>query len=317
MADESLFVGARLGVIGSVCRDVKTAPLVPGPHLLRDGETPTDFIVETLGGGGANSAAMAAGLGADVSFAGKVGMDALGDRLEAALKRAGVRTFLRRDPATPTGSSVALSFADGQRHFISHQPNNYTLDFADVDSAALQPGGHLLRADVWFSEPMLRGGNERLLRAARGAGMATSLDLNWDPQWNVASPEVERARKQAVRDLLPLVDLVHGNARELSRFAEADDLEDALRRLAGWGAGAVVVHLGEAGAGYFDGRGLVTEPCVPARRQVNAAGTGDLLSVCMMLLHRRADVPVREQLRLANRVVAQFIEGTWVLLPPL
>jgi hypothetical protein len=58
-------------------------------------------------------------------------------------------------------------------------------------------------------------------------------------------------------------------------------------------------------------------PCVPARRQVNTAGTGDLLSVCVMLLHHRPDVPAADKLRLANRIVAEFIEGRRDLLPAL
>ena len=56
MLDETLFRRTRLCVVGSICRDVKTAPLAAGEHLLRDGETPTDFIIESVGGGGANSA---------------------------------------------------------------------------------------------------------------------------------------------------------------------------------------------------------------------------------------------------------------------
>ena len=138
--DETLFRGTRLCVVGSICRDVKTAPLVAGGHLFHDGETPTGFITETLGGGAANSALFAAGLGAEVRLAGTVGADALGDRLK---------------------------------------------------------------------------------------------------------------------------------------------------------------------------------PCAPARQLVNTAGTGDLLSACMILLHARHEIPVAEKLRLANRIVAEFIEGQRDLLPAL
>jgi hypothetical protein len=37
----------------------------------------------------------------------------------------------------------------------------------------------------------------------------------------------------------------------------------------------------------------------------------------MMLLHGRGDVSIPERLRLANRVVAGFMEGQLKLLPPL
>ena len=117
--------------------------------------------------------------------------------------------------------------------------------------------------------------------------------------------------------MLSLVDVAHGNVRELMEFADAPDLDAALKRLTDWGAGAVVVHLGERGAGYFANGELVVEPPAPVRAQVNTTGTGDVLSVCMMLLHRRTDIPVRERLRLANAIVGEFMEGRLSLIPPL
>ena len=317
MPDETPFCGSRVCVVGSICRDVKTAPLTAGEQLFRDGETPTAFITETIGGGGANSALVAAGLGAEVCFAGKIGADALGDQLTAALQRRGVRTFIRRDRSVQTGSSVVLSFSNGCRHYVSCQPNNHALEFADLDLAMLAGADHLLRADVWFSEPMLAGGNAQLLQVARARGVATSLDLNWDPLWAAGDAARIAARKASVRALLPLVDLVHGNIRELGLFAEAPDLSTTLQRLTGWGAAAVVVHMGAQGAGYFSAGQLIVEPCAPVQRMLNTAGTGDLLSTCMILLHARQEFSIVEKLRLANRIVAEFIEGRRDLLPAL
>ncbi len=256
MIDETVFRDGRLCVVGNICRDVKIAPINPDDRLFHDGETPTRFIVETMGGGGANSALSAAGLGADVRFAGKLGTDALGTRLETALLARGVKSFVRRDPETQTGSSVALSFSNGCRHFISAQPNNDTFCFDDIDLSVLDGGGHLLRADVWFSEPLLGGGNAKLLQAARDRGLTTSLDLNWDPHWGSASEDLIQQRKEAVRQILPLVDLVHGNVRELNIFADTSDIATTLKRLADWGAEAVVLHMGAQGAGYYCWRRL-------------------------------------------------------------
>jgi sugar/nucleoside kinase (ribokinase family) len=317
MLDETIFQGGKLGVVGNICRDVKTAPLCPDERLFRDGETPTDSIVETIGGGGANSALFAAALGAETRFAGKVGDDALGMRLEEALRRRGVATFIRRDPGVQTGSSLVLTYTNGCRHFICHQMNNYTFDFSDVELAMLDCGGHLLRADVWFSEAMLAGGNARILQAARDRGLTTSLDLNWDPFWGSAPEERIRARKEAVRRILPLVDLVHGNIRELNIFTDSTEIATTLKRLADWGAGAVVLHMGDQGAGYFRCGELTVEPSVPIRRHAHATGSGDLLSVCMMLLHEQADIPIAAKLRFANRIVADYIQGNRDFLSPL
>ena len=113
------------------------------------------------------------------------------------------------------------------------------------------------------------------------------------------------------------MDLVHGNVRELGRFADCDDLDATLRRIMDWGAGAIVIHMGADGAGYYARGQLIVVPAVPVRQHKNAAGSGDLLSVCMMLLHGRDEIPPRERLRLANRIVAEFIEDRRSVIPEL
>lgn len=317
MLDDSAFNGTSLCVVGNINRDVKTAPLSAGEHLFSDGETPVDSVIETIGGGGANSAFAAASLGARVAFLGKVGADGLGDRLDRTLRQHGIAAHLARDAAHASGTSIALAFENGCRHFLSCLPASRALSFADLDLSALSGCRHLLRADVWFSDSMLFEGNKQLFQAARQSGAAVSLDLNWDPHWGRAGADEIRARKQAVRDLLPSVSLAHGNARELMEFADAPDLETALKRVVDWGAEAVVVHLGDKGAGHFHRDEFVIEPPVPAQARVNTTGTGDVLSVCMMLLHHCAGTTTRERLRLANGIVSQFIEGQRQLIPAL
>ena len=146
--------------------------------------------------------------------------------------------------------------------------------------------------------------------------MSVSIDLNWDPQWGVSSAGEGERRKQAIREVLPWVDLVHGNTHELDEFAGCGELEVTLRRIVDWGAGAIVVHMGASGAGYFDGQSFAVEPACPSARMVNTTGTGDVLSVCMMLQHRLA-IPVRDKLRLANRIVAEYMEGARAFVPAL
>jgi len=316
MTSVAPFAAASLCVAGNLNRDLRIAPVAAGGYLFQDGETSVPFIRETTGGGGANTACAAAALGAKVAFLGKVGADELGSRLEEALRQQGVEPHLTRDPAAPTGTSINLVYETGHRHFVSCLPNNQSLAFEDLDLSVLPRYEHLSRTDVWFSEAMLYGGNRRLFCAAREAGMATSIDLNWDPQWSVSpSGEVQR-RKLAIREVLPFVNLVHGNVRELNEFAGCGELDVTLRRIVDWGACAIVVHMGRAGAGYYHKHSLIVEPVSPANRQLNTTGTGDVLSVCMMLQHRLA-IPVRDKLRLANRIVSEYMEGARALAPVL
>ncbi len=316
MPDHPCFETASLCVVGNVNRDIKTAPFPPGDHLFQDGETPVSSIVETVGGGGANSACAAAYLGAKTAFVGKVGRDALGDRLEQTLIKHSITPHLARGE-NPTGTSINLTFATGHRHFVSCLPNNESLRMEDLDLRALSGHRHLLRADVWFSEPMLWGGNELLFRAANEAGLEISIDLNWDPQWGRAEPQRIHARKEAVRSLLKWVTLAHGNVRELKEFTDSPDLKTSLERLEGWGAKAVVVHMGTEGAGYYQKGSLLVEPSVPASARVNTTGTGDVLSTCMMLSRQSAGLSIQAQLKTANAIVSGFIAGEHPMIPAI
>jgi len=317
MLDGRSFSAANICIVGNINRDIRTNPIAPGSYLFTDGETSVTSITETVGGGGANSALAAATLGARVAFVGRVGADWLGDRLEHTLTSQGISAHLKKVFGCPTGTSVNLTFTNGHRHFLSSLPNNASLAFEDLDLSALEGFGHLLRADIWFSDSMLYGGNERLFRHARDVGMRISVDLNWDPLWGVGSPAEVLKRKEAIRRVLPLVDLVHGNTRELNEFADCNELPQSLRALEDWGTGAAVVHLGTQGAGYYQHGLLTIEPSVPAPRQVNTTGTGDVLSVCMMLLDQERRSTISEKLRFANLIVSQFIAGERPLIPAL
>ena len=317
MLTDGVFKGSSLCVVGNINRDIKTAELPAGHYLLEDGETSVSTIMETIGGGGANSAVAAASLGADVVFLGKIGCDRLGGRLRRTLERHGVLARLAESRQHPSGTSIALAFDSGHRHFVSCLPASAALCFEDLDLSALTGRDHLLRADIWFSKAMLFEGNKELFRKARQAGLAVSVDLNWDPCWGRAGADEVRERKRAVREVLPWVDLAHGNVRELKELTDSEDRDTALKRLADWGAAAVVVHLGDQGAGYFENGSWVVEPACPVTRRLNTTGTGDVLSLCMILLHRRKDVSISERLRLSNSIVAQFIEGNRQLIPAL
>lgn len=319
MIDLSPLAKGSLCVVGNVNRDIKTAPMDPDGHIFHDGETSVPFIRETVGGGGANSALAAAALGAErVSFLGKVGNDELGDRLARTFSTKNVHAHLVRDAQSPTGNSVNLAWTSGHRHFVSCLPASASLSVDEINLGIVAGHRHLLRADPWFAQPMLlQGGNRKLFEAARSAGLAVSLDINFDPQWALGDAAVVEQRKMALRDILPLVDLAHGNVKELCAFAGVSDLSHALAALKNGGAGAVVVHMGSQGAGYFDGNKLLVEPSAAAERIVNTTGTGDVLSVCMILMHANPDLDLRAKLRLANQVVAQYIAGRIDLVPPI
>jgi len=342
--DATILKQGSVCVVGNICRDIKLAGLPSTAALFEDGETSVSGIIETIGGGGANSACAAAALGGKVTFVGKTGTDTLGEQLAAAMRQHGVNVHLKKDPKHPTGNTVVMGYAAGHRHFLSCQPNNESLTYEDMDLSAMDGCSHLLRADPWFSKSMLAGGNERLFKEARQRGLSTSLDINWDPYWSTvpsapgsaggsvgvnavtetSNPRQSRGltaeiaeRKEQLRSLLPWVDLVHGNIRELAQFTDCTELDTALHQITAWGAKAIIVHMGSRGAGYFADGHLIEEKPTPAKIIQNATGAGDILSISMILLHQKQTMSLRQKLRLANTIVTQHIEGRLSLIPTL
>src|SRR5918997_2976526 len=95
---------AEVFVVGSINQDfVLKVERRPAP-----GETVTDAVLSTHNGGkGANQAAAAALLGAEVTFLGRVGDDGFGEPLVRALREKGVETGLVQEVS---GSSTGTAF---------------------------------------------------------------------------------------------------------------------------------------------------------------------------------------------------------------
>jgi 5-dehydro-2-deoxygluconokinase len=310
-----LLAASPVAVVGNVNLDIRTSPIPASNRIFADGETSVGEVYETLGGGAANLAVAAARLGGTVHLCACVGDDELGRRLEQSLGTWGVTPHLRRKPV-PTGRSVNLVWDQGHRHFVSSLPNTRVLAANDIDFAELTGCRHLFRADIWFAEGLLEAGNAALLREARARGMETSLDINWDPLWSVPGNTDQVVwRKRQVRQLLPLVDYVHGNEQELTIFAETNDAAAACRALTDWGAGQVICHCGAAGSAWFrPADGWVPVSPTPVERIVCATGCGDVFSAAFLLLPGR---PMSERLRECGRIAAGQLAGELNLLPRL
>ena len=305
-----------IAIVGNVNIDIKTSVIAAGPAIMSDGETAVAEIHETIGGGGANTAVAAALMGGRVHFCGCIGNDDLGSRLVRYMTDRGIVPHVAVKPVA-TGRSIALTWDDHHRHFISSLPNNRSLTESDVNVDRLAGAGcrHLYRADVWFSAPMLFGGNTSLLDAARARGMETSLDLNWDPCWSDGrDASMVAVRINALRATLPSVSFVHGNERELMFFTGAATVQDAARDLVESGAGAVIIHRGRLGSAAF-WNGVWTEaPAASVSRIVSESGSGDVFTAAFLL---HCGLPVPELLRVCGQAAADHLQGTPSYIPPL
>jgi ribokinase len=221
-----------------------------------------DRLLRFSGGKGANQAAAAARLGAEVRMIGRVGTDAFGDELLSDLRMDRVDvTRVARDPDEPSGAALILVEEGGQNTIAVAPGSNAKVGEAEVRAlvADLAPG------DVVVMQLEVPHDTVRAAAmASRRAGASVVLN---------ASPFVA-----PMSSSLPEVDVLVVNEGEAGALSgldvnDAESAEAAAAVLSRF-APAVVVTLGAAGSLL---RQASQSKMVPPRRvqAVDATAAGD------------------------------------------
>jgi sugar/nucleoside kinase (ribokinase family) len=158
-------------VCGDVINDVLVKPL---DQIAPGSDTPA-AIRACPGGSAANQAAWMAHLGAEVTFAGRVGIrDA--DYHRQALAGAGVRAHLAADAEVDTGSIVIMVARNGERTMFTDRAANLRLRRSDIPDGLLEDAAVLHLTGYTFCEPPLLEVALSLLDDARSRGLAVTID---------------------------------------------------------------------------------------------------------------------------------------------
>jgi sugar/nucleoside kinase (ribokinase family) len=249
-----------------------------------------------LGGSSAIFACNAARLGARVGFVGKVGEDEFGAFLRRSLQESGVDTSrMIRDGAHRTGICVSMSFPE-EYAMVSYPGIRETFRVEEVDFDYVRRARHLHMSGFYLLRAM-QPGAASLFRAAREAGMSTSLDPDHDPsgKWN-----------SGMRDLLPHVDFFFPNEHEALNIAGATDLNTAAERLSAL-AGTTVIKRGAGGALAVKGTERTAAPAFPIA-PVDTTGAGDSFNAGFLFQYLRgASLP--QCLRWGNACGALSTQG--------
>lgn len=215
-----------------VCGSLHLDVMVSAPRLPRLDETLAgQGVAYASGGKGGNQAVAAARMGARVAMAGRVGDDAFGARLLAALDAAGVDRAQVQRGAGPSGMSVAIVDESGGYGAVIVSAANLAI----AADAVQVPAG---TTHVLLQNEVPEAVNLAVARTARAAGARVVLN---------AAPA--RAMDP---DLLACTDLLIVNRVEAGDLTGAAP-EDAARALADRGPGAVIVTLGGDGLVLWDG----------------------------------------------------------------
>ncbi|MFI6595613.1 carbohydrate kinase family protein [Nonomuraea sp. NPDC050536] len=256
-------------VIGDVVTDVVAlhgTPVMPGTDTAAD-------IVLRPGGSGANTAAWAAHLGADVHLLARLGYDS-SEWHTTELVKTGVQPHVRVDPDHPTAVVISMVDQTGERSMLTNRGAGGRISADDWDPGLLDGVRHLhLSGYTLFAD-----GGLGLARMAMAAAAAAGVSISVDPASTGPLRDfgVDRFFAETT-----LAGLIIPNLDEALLLTGASTPAQAATSLSER-YGMAVVKLGSQGAvAARDGKVVATAAGVPAE-VVDSTGAGDAFAAGFM-----------------------------------
>jgi sugar/nucleoside kinase (ribokinase family) len=287
-----------MGVLctGNMVLDILVRPV----DLPQDsaGTAVVESIEQSLGGNGANTSYALGRLGVPVRLLGMTGEDPFGEYVLGRLRSAGVDTAGIRRSVAPTAATVVLVNARGDRRFLHRLGSSGEMFLEPAGfEREIQPGMSHYHLASPFTLPRMRAVNAELLCRARGRGLTTSLDTQWDWQgrW-----------MEDLAPCLPHVDVLFVNEDEARMLTGSAEPAEVARRLRGLGARTIVLKRGGVGCDVFAGETGFHSPAfsVPV---VDTTGAGDCFAAGYLAALLRG-ASHQKAARFANAVGALAIQ---------
>lgn len=250
----------------------------------------------------------AARLGARTAFIGKVGDDAFGRYLTDVLRKDGVDvSALAVDTKHPTSLAVVSIDADGERSFTFYRKSHADtmLTEEEIQDFLLRKAHMVHFGSVSLTAEPARGSVLSAIRRAKSYGAV----ITYDPNYRARLWDDPREAIIAMRQPLPLVDILKVSEEELPLLSGSEDWEEGSRRLMEKGISLILVTLGEAGCFYRLGHLTGRVPGVPAK-VVDTNGAGDtffgaaLSKLCREDLSQLSAAHLEAILTFANRAAS-------------
>ena len=270
-------------------------------------DSPVD---DRLGGAPANVACGLARLGTPVAFAGRLGLDAIGDGFAALFVDRGIdRSLLQRDPQRPSRIVLVRRTSDGERQFQGFTGDVGT-GFADqaLEPSALPAARWLLIGTLALAAPGSASALLAAVQQARSQGTVIALDVNWRPTfWDATADPGAGPSPTAQAEIQPLLEaaaLIKVSREEALWFFNTDD--PAAIRAALPQRPDVVITNGAAPVRWRFGDQAGVQPAFKPPEVVDTTGAGDAFTAG--LLHRWS-APPAERVRFAAACGALVCAG--------
>ncbi len=244
----------KIVCIGDVVLDIIPSifPIAKN-KILSDGETFIDSVTFQKGGCAGNFSCVLKSIMpvAEVSLVSRVGKLPYSDFLISEIKKYGVIPIFKIDFNEKTQVTMALSYNDGQRHFLTFLGGLKNFTVLDIPEEVFADLHHLAFRGIWFAEKLLLK-SELFIKKAVELGVDVSIDLGFDPYWNLHKQDFSfqqnmEKRRSAVIDTLKYVKYIFGNEFEFMQLTNTELLEEAIHDIINMGVKNIIVHRGNKG----------------------------------------------------------------------
>ncbi len=234
-----------------------------------------------LGGAPFNVAWHLQAFGCDPLFVSRIGEDALGEQVSAAMRQWGMQiTGLQVDPVHPTGE-VRVSIENGEPAYdiVANQAYDYinSADLPAIESVSLSYHGTLALRNHQSASAL-----DALLQSGHAP---VFLDINLRPPW---------WNREAAKRILERATWLKLNEHELAELLESDiDVKaGAAALIEQYGLSLLIVTRGKQGASMYSDSGKILNVAPEGvSKVVDTVGAGDAFtSVCLLGLMQAWDM---------------------------
>jgi ribokinase len=291
-----------------------------GVKILFYGDIATDLVIRTeavpddghdasiqdldlkFGGSSANSAAVAASLGAEAYYMGFVGDDLYSELLIEDLKKNNVKTNLVRQMPGKSTMIVAMINKSGDRTMLSYRGVNaeysYKTDFDQLVKSfdAIHISGYCLQD---------KHSKETALNLVKAANKYT-IPLSIDPSYLSSHLDSDE-----FSGILEKLTYLFPNRSEAIQITKSKDLQKQLQLLEEKGIRYPILKLDEQGCAFANKEllnGFEILPAYPQKNLVNAVGAGDAFCAGFLYAHLQG-LSLAQSAKIGNAAAHIVLEG--------
>ncbi|KAA9108103.1 sugar kinase [Microbacterium rhizomatis] len=297
--------GRRVVTLGETMALVRTTEIGSLRHVSE--------LALGIGGAESNVAIGLSRLGADVTWLGRVGDDALGQRVTRELRGEGIDVRALVDPGAPTGLMLKEkpSAASTAVHYYRAGSAGSRLNATDVPAGWVEDAAilHVTGITPLLSESARECVLEVIARA-KAAGVTVSFDVNYRSRLAAAE-----SAGPVLREIAECADIVFGGEDELTLLRPGVAASEVAAQLVTLGIEQVVIKRGAAGATVVSADGVVAAEGFPIH-PLDTVGAGDAF-VAGYLSARLEGLDTTATLQRANAcgAIACLVPGDWEAAP--